>query len=195
MKRQDRRIQRTQQLLEAALLSLIKEKDFDAISVQEIIDRANVGRATFYAHYDNKEDLLESGFEGLLAALRERQREARSRRSDPDEQLLGFSRHLLAHSDEHRDIFPAMVSRRGGALIQHLLRNLLVKVVREDVRAVVSVKSGAKSVPEEAIVQFIAGGLFGLMMWWLGGKRRLSVEEVDTLFRRLAIPALKAAAS
>jgi len=88
-----------------------------------------------------------------------------------------------------------MVSRRGGALIQHLLRNLLVKVVREDVRAVVSVKSGAKSVPEEAIVQFIAGGLFGLMMWWLGGKRRLSVEEVDTLFRRLAIPALKAVAS
>ena len=193
MKRQDRRIQRTQQLLEAALLSLIKEKDFDAISVQEIIDRANVGRATFYAHYDNKEDLLESGFEGLLAALRERQREARSRGTEPDEQLLGFSRHLLAHADEHRDIFPAMVSRRGGALIQHLLRNLLVKVVREDVRAVMSVES-ARSVPEEAIVQFIAGGLFGSMMWWLGGKRRLSVEEVDGLFRRLAIPALKAAA-
>jgi AcrR family transcriptional regulator len=193
MKRQDRRIQRTQQFLEAALLSLIKEKDFDAISVQEIIDRANVGRATFYAHYDNKEDLLESGFEGLLAALRERQREARSRGTEPDEQLLGFSRHLLAHADEHRDIFPAMVSRRGGALIQHLLRNLLVKVVREDVRAVMSVES-ARSVPEEAIVQFIAGGLFGSMMWWLGGKRRLSVEVVDGLFRRLAIPALKAAA-
>jgi AcrR family transcriptional regulator len=194
MKRKDRRIQRTQQLLEAALLSLIKEKDFDAISVQEIIDRADVGRATFYAHYDNKEDLLESGFEGLLAALRQRQREARSRGSDSDEQLLGFSRHLLAHADEHRDIFPAMVSGRGGALIQHLLRNLLVKVVREDVKEVMAVKSGARSVPEEAIVQFIAGGLFGLMMWWLGGKRRLSVEDVDSLFRRLAIPALKAAA-
>jgi AcrR family transcriptional regulator len=195
MKKQDRRIQRTQQLLEAALLSLIKEKDFDVISVQEIIDRANVGRATFYAHYDNKEDLLESGFEGLLAALRERQREARSRGAKPDEQLLGFSRHLLAHADEHRDIFPAMVSRRGGALIQHLLRNLLVKVVREDVREVAAAKGGTKSVPEEAIVQFIAGGLFGLMLWWLGGKRRLSVEEVDGLFRRLAIPALRAAAS
>jgi AcrR family transcriptional regulator len=193
MKRQDRRIQRTQQLLEAALLSLIKEKEFDAISVQEIIDRANVGRATFYAHYDNKEDLLESGFEGLLAALRERQREARSGDSDPDRRLLGFSRHLLAHADEHRDIFPAMVSKRGGALIQHLLRNLLLKVVREDVKEV-AVQGGAKSVPEEATVQFIAGGLFGLMMWWLGAKRRLSVEEVDGLFRRLALPALKAAA-
>jgi tetracycline repressor-like protein len=56
-KKADRRVQRTQQLLEAALLSLIKQKPFDAISVQEIIDRANVGRATFYAHYDNKVDL------------------------------------------------------------------------------------------------------------------------------------------
>src|SRR5690349_3955430 len=71
MKAPDRRVERTRQLLEAALLSLIKEKEFEAISVQEIIDRANVGRATFYAHYDNKEDLLESGFDGLLTMLRE----------------------------------------------------------------------------------------------------------------------------
>ena len=77
-----------------------------------------------------------------------------------------------------------MVSKRGGALIQRLLRNLLVKVVREDVKAVVAAQGGARSMPEEAIVQFIAGALFGLMMWWLGGKRRLSVEEVDGLFRR-----------
>jgi AcrR family transcriptional regulator len=60
-KTKDRRVERTRQALEAALLSLLKEKEFGAISVQEIIDRANVGRATFYSHYDNKEDLLESG--------------------------------------------------------------------------------------------------------------------------------------
>ncbi len=193
MKVPDRRVERTRQLLEAALLSLIKEKEFEAISVQEIIDRANVGRATFYAHYDNKEDLLESGFDGLLTTLRERQREARSHEGTIEERLFAFSHHLLTHADEHRDIFPAMVSNRGGALIQHLLRNLLVKVVREDVRE--AAKGTARPVPEEAIVQFIAGGLFGLMMWWLGGKKRLSVVEVEALFRKLAVPALKAAAS
>lgn len=189
--RKDRRVERTQQLLQAALLSLIKEKEFDAISVQEIIDRANVGRATFYAHYDNKEDLLESGFEGLQATLKERQKEAREREGTLDEQLFAFSHHLLAHADEHREILPSMVSQRGGALIQHLLRHLLVRVVREDVNTMMP-KAGA--VPKEAIVQFIAGGLYGLMMWWLSGKRRLSVDELDRLFRTLAIPAVKAAA-
>jgi AcrR family transcriptional regulator len=189
-RRKDRRVERTEQLLEAALLSLIKEKEFDLISVQQIIDRANVGRATFYAHYENKEGQIESGFDGLLATLRERQREARES-GGGDERLFAFSRHLLAHADEHREIFPAMVSKRGGAFIQHLLRNLLVKVVRDDVRAMMG-KAG--QAPEEGVVQFIAGGLFGLMMWWLGGKRRLSVEEVDGLFRRMAIPAVKSTA-
>ena len=54
----DRRIQRTRQFLRTALLELIKEKGYDAISIEEITERANVGRATFYLHYKDKEDLL-----------------------------------------------------------------------------------------------------------------------------------------
>src|SRR5438128_1816777 len=106
IRKENRRVQRTQQLLQQALLSLIKEKAFEAISVQEIIDRANVGRGTFYAHYDNKEDLLESGFDGLQARLKERQREALARGSNLDERLFAFSHELLAHAHEHRDVFP-----------------------------------------------------------------------------------------
>ena len=54
----DRRIQRTRQSLRTALLELIKEKGYDAISIEEITERANVGRATFYLHYKDREDLL-----------------------------------------------------------------------------------------------------------------------------------------
>jgi AcrR family transcriptional regulator len=193
MKRKaDRRVQRTRQLLEQALLALIKEKAFESISVQEIIDRANVGRATFYEHYDNKEDLLQSGFNGLEARLKERQREALARGSDLDERLFAFSHELLAHAHEHRDAFPAMVGKRGGAVIQHVLRKLLVGLVREDVKSTVP-KEGTGAVPPEAIVQFLANGLFGLLVWWLNGRMRLSVEEVNGIFRQLAVPALKAA--
>src|SRR5512147_556065 len=132
-RKEDRRVRRTRDLVRGELFALIQEKGFEALSVQDIIDRANVGRATFYAHYDNKEDLLESGFDGLRVTLQERQREARSRNGNLDERLFAFSHHLLAHANEHREIFPAMVSKRGGALIQHLLHRLLVKVVRDDV--------------------------------------------------------------
>ena len=188
----DRRVRRTQQLLEQALLSLIKEKAFESISVQEIIDRANVGRATFYEHYDNKEDLLQSGFDGLEARLKERQREALACGSNLDERLFAFSHELLAHAYEHRDVFPAMVGKRGGAVIQHVLRKLLVGLVREDVKSGTP-KEGANSVPAEAIVQFLANGLFGLLVWWLNGRMRLSVEDVNAIFRQLAVPAVRAA--
>src|SRR5512146_2463362 len=192
MKRKvDRRVQRTQQLLEQALLALIKEKAFESISVQEIIDRANVGRATFYEHYDNKEDLLQSGFNGLEARLKERQREALARGGDFDERLFAFSHELLAHAHEHRDVFPAMVGKRGGTVIQHVLRKLLVGLVQEDVKAAAP-RDGTGLVPSEAIVQFLANGLFGLLVWWLNGRMRLSVEEVNEIFRQLAVPAIRA---
>ena len=55
--RKDRRIERTQQLIRAAFRSLLEEKGYETLTVQEIIDRANVGRATFYAHFDNKDCL------------------------------------------------------------------------------------------------------------------------------------------
>ena len=189
-KKPDRRVQRTEQLLRGALLSLIQEKGFETLSVQDIIDRANVGRATFYAHFDNKEDLLVSGFDNLRASLKERQREALGRRSGLDERVLGFSYEMFAHANEHRDVFLAMAGKRSHAIVQQLLYRILLDLVRDDVKATVS-RVRANSVPVEALAQFITGALFGLLMWWLNGKMRLSVEEVNTLFRQLAIPVLK----
>jgi AcrR family transcriptional regulator len=188
----DRRVQRTQQLLRGALLSLIQEKGFEALSVQDIIDRANVGRATFYAHFDNKEDLLASGIDGLRASLKERQREALSQPRSEDGRSFGFSHELFAHANEHRQVFQAMVGKRSGAVIQQLLHKMLVDLTRDEVRAITG-RDDAPSTPTEATVQFVAGGLFGLLIWWGNGKMRMPVEEVDTLFRRLAIPATKAA--
>ena len=65
-------------------------------------------------------------------------------------------------------------------------------LIRDDVKAMVP-RGGAYSVPTEAFVQFIAGALFGLLMWWLNGKMRISVEDLNAFFRRLAIPAMKTA--
>jgi AcrR family transcriptional regulator len=191
-KRRDRRVQRTQQLLRNALFSLVQEKGFESLSVQEIIDRADVGRATFYAHFDNKEDLLLSGFEDLRTLLKERQRRALSHGTSVEERIFGFSHEMLTHVNEHRHLFQAMVGKSSGAMIQSVIHKLLVDLLRDDVKAM-STRKGDRSIPTEALVEFIAGGLFGMMNSWLRGKPRLSVEELNALFRRLAIPAVRSA--
>jgi AcrR family transcriptional regulator len=187
----DRRVQRTQQLLQTALIALIQEKGYEALSVQDIIDRANVGRATFYAHFDNKEDLLVSRLEGLRVSLQAHQRQALAQATRAEDRVFAYSREMFVHVNEHRTVFRSMVGKRSGAVIQHLFHKMLVDLVREDVKALLPQKAGGAT-PHEAIVQLIAGGLFGLVLWWVDGSMKLSVEEVDTLFRRLAIPALKA---
>lgn len=189
----DRRVSRTRDLLEQALLSLIKEKSFDSISVQDIADRANVGRATFYMHYENKEDLLGSGFAGLQTTLREEQKAVRLAGGDFNAMLFGFSLRLLEHAHRHREVFPAMLGKSGGIAVQHVLRKLLTDLMREEVSAI-STRSRSSSVPAAATIEFLSSGLFGLMVWWLNGRVRHSPEEMNNIFRRLAIPVLMAAA-
>ena len=186
----DRRVQRTQQGLQTALLALIQERGYESLTVQDIIDRANVGRATFYAHFDNKEDLLVSRLDALRSSLQARQREAR-RTSRREDQTFAYSHEMFVHVDEHRTVFRSMVGKRSGAIIQQLFHKMLVDLVREDVRVLAPPKAAAGR-PIEAVTHLIAGGLFGLILWWVDGPAKLSVDDVDTLFRRLAMPALKA---
>ncbi|WP_161596228.1 TetR/AcrR family transcriptional regulator [Rhodanobacter glycinis] len=190
---EDRRIQRTRQLLRGSLLALVREKGFEAVSVQEIADRANVGRSTFYAHYSDKEELLLHGFDELRALLRQRQREARSRPGERSAQLFGFSRELFEHVGHHRDVFHAMVGKRSGAAVQQRLQNLVIDLVRDDVKLALP-PSRAKATQREPLVRFIAGALFGLLAWWLDEQPNLSPDDMDRSFRQLAAPALDAAA-
>ncbi len=195
MRREDRRVQRTRQLLQGALLSLIREKGFEALTVQDIIDRANVGRATFYAHFDNKEDLLVAGMEQFRTSIRDLQRRLLKEAGGGSiDRAFLFSRELFAHASEHRDVFRAMLGSHGGVVVQRLFQKILTELIREEVKAAAIPRGGAAAVPTEATVQYIAAGLWGLVSWWADAKMRVSIDEMDGVFRRLAIAALKASA-
>ena len=74
----DRRVRKTRQLLREALMELTLERGYDHVTIQDILDRADVGRSTFYAHYHDKDDLLVSEFETGRAATRRRRRQPTS---------------------------------------------------------------------------------------------------------------------
>jgi len=110
----DRRIQKTKNLLHEALGSLIREKPYDTIVVQEILDRANVGRSTFYMHFRDKDELLVSGIRDMLRSSRSATEPARARRGDP----LWFSAPFFAHIEQHRRTSTARMGAGGRSVVR-----------------------------------------------------------------------------
>src|SRR5512145_1813977 len=111
----DRRVRRTKDMLRGALLALIKEKGYERITVQEIIDRADVGRSTFYAHFRDKEDLLVYGLEEL--------REPFGSTPVGNRRGAGGSPSLAVfeHFARYNDVWSAMARRRGAEVfVRHL---------------------------------------------------------------------------
>jgi len=101
----DRRAARTRKALHLALMSLILRKDYEAITIQDIIDEADVGRSTFYGHYTGKEDLLRSGFETLRSELTDARRHAPARRDGSQDEPLGFSLAMFEHASRYTETY------------------------------------------------------------------------------------------
>ena len=137
--------------------------------------------------------MFASGFDDLRASLRAYQRNIRLAPRNEDRRVLAFSDEMFAHANEYREVFGAMVGKRSGATVQRLLHKLLTDLVREDVKRIVP-RAGGNAESTEAIVQFVGAGMLGLLVWWLDRKAQLSTDDINTLFRRLALPVLKSAA-
>jgi AcrR family transcriptional regulator len=187
----DRRAARTRRTLHKALMSLILRKGYEAITVQDIIDEADIGRSTFYTHYTGKEDLLRSGFQKLRAELSEAQCADQAKTDRPEREALVFSRAMFEHALGYADIYRALVGGRGGLVAVNEIRQVLSELVRKEVSAGLN---GA-GVPRELVVQLIVSALLTVLTWWLERKPRLPAPQVDAMFRRLVINGIGAPSS
>src|SRR5262250_2271788 len=127
----DRRIQKTKNLLHEALGSLIREKPYDTIVVQEILDRANVGRSTFYMHFRDKDELLVSGIHDMLGSLHTPPGSPSS--GKPYERIVRFSLSIFEHIYQHRRTGAAMMGARGRAVVHDHLQTVVAKQIANDV--------------------------------------------------------------
>lgn len=182
-KAHDRRVLRTRTALRDALISLIEERGWDAIGVNDLCDRADVGRSTFYTHFADKEDLLVSGFDDLRKLI------AGSRPSAARPGVaLAFSAPLLDHAFENRLLFRALLGKRSGLVIQRRFRELVIDLTESELR---STQPAPGLAP---LVRYIAGAFFELVTWWLDSPRPLEPKEVEALFQRLTSRVVAAAA-
>jgi AcrR family transcriptional regulator len=181
----DRRVARTRRALREAFVALVVERGWDAVSVQDVCERADVGRSTFYTHFADKEELVAGGLDDLRRALRAA-RGAPGAGADGGE-LFAFLPGLLEHAHEHRALFRAIVGRRGGQLIQARFRELVLRLVREDLEA-----RPPGALPVGAAAAAVAGALLELMTWWLSVREPMPPVELERLARRLVAPMVAA---
>jgi len=181
----DRRVARTRKALHHALISLILKKDYEAITIEEICDVADVGRSTFYAHYTSKDDLHRSGIEHLRRALVDRQKEAQANPARLDSGGLTFSRTLFEHAHAHKDLFRALAGSRGGAIALASISKIIADVVRDELAASAASNS-PDVVPREFVAQYVVGACMAVLTWWLDKGAKLPPQRVDAMFHRLA---------
>lgn len=177
--RQDRRVRRTKQRLHTALMSLIVEQGYDKTTVQDLIDRADVGRSTFYAHYETKDDLLVSGLDRLTSDIQLHMTDDPSA-AEAILPSLGIFRHVAGQ----RGLFKALIGSRGIDLVHRASLDALT----ERARSAIDRRSAAgeqTDIPPDVRAAFVAGSLLALLVWWLDNDMPHPPEHMAAMFELL----------
>ena len=182
----DRRSQRTQRILHEALMSLMQEKRYDDITVQNIIDQADVGRSTFYAHFQDKEDLMTRGLMRLMQIMSEMVSES----SVTGEERLLPTRELFEHVQENQDLFRGIVNGRGLELFFEKGQEFWIQKLTADLQARLP-EGRQPAVPIPVLAQFVAGTFVTMLRWWLDNRMPYSPKEMDDMLQRLIQPAVQ----
>jgi len=195
----DRRVLRTRKALRSALLELIKEKGYDSIAVEEITQRANLGRATFYLHYKDKEDLLVDEFNEIvnerartisaipfsdwLPALENSDHTTENKLATP---LLMAFQHVANHADLYKVLLKNEKSDRTleriRKIISQAITEFIQKKLEDDPIPILF------EVPIDLLAAYFSGGLLSCVDWWFEQDLSYTPEEMTRMFQRLFFP-------
>ena len=181
----DRRVEKTERLLREALGSLIHEKRYDAIAVREILERADVGRSAFYAHFADKDALLVASIRHVLSDLPSRPLPPSARRLTP---FVGFSHGLFEHIERVRHTGTAMKGKQGRAIVHHHLRHVLLEALTEAFTR--TPLPGSNRIPPGVLAEHVISTFLVVVNWWVDSDSRLSAREADDMFLALVLPTL-----
>ena len=179
----DRRVRRTRRALQKTLVDLILEQGYDAVTIEEITDRADLGRTTFYLHYKDKEELLMHAIDticedflethsSLLAQIDSPENALKQLRYNLDERILY---HIFAHARENANLYKVMLRGEGGAKATRRFANVIQD---ETVKRLKQIKGLEIKVPIEIFAVYFSGTIMEMVTWWLEENQPYPIEEM-----------------
>jgi AcrR family transcriptional regulator len=173
--RHARRRAQTRSLLVESALQLVLERGYEAITIQDITDRADLGRGTFYIHFKDKEEAIWASFEGLFRQLEQSAHRQLDRRT-PQVEYYGLL-NIFQHAAAHRDLYRVMLGGQGSARLAGRAQDYLAGIFLTDIRAAPPPEQDFH-LPEEFEAQYLVGVLARLLYWWLETPQDYTAEQM-----------------
>lgn len=192
---EDRRVRRTKKQLKNALIELIAERGYDGVSVQEILDRADVGRTSFYTYFRSKEDLLLRSLDDLGSLFDNPPDEAKKgekvgispHNTKGVPKTIGgtadFSHFLFLHLEENRRLARILLGRGGIPIVREHIRKQFLEYFKNRLQR--NDSNRITPFEREGTAIFASGALLSLILWWLDMDRPATPAKMGELFERL----------
>ncbi|HEY2981866.1 MAG TPA: TetR/AcrR family transcriptional regulator [Anaerolineales bacterium] len=189
MMKPDRRVQRTRELLQKALIELISEIGYDGVTIQDIVDRANVGRTTFYLHYTNKDELFMSCHEAIASEFRIGPLHPLSREDLLSPEAPPGMTSAYRHLEKARALLYSIFQGKDGLLILRRIRDWSAREIEASLHSAFA--EADSSIPFDVLANYLAGAQLALVQWWLEKRQPHTLEKLAQTFHRLQRAAIQ----
>ena len=186
----DRRQEKTRKAIFDAFSELLSQKSYHKITVQEIIDTANIGRTTFYDHFETKDDLLKALCEELFGHIISSAADCThthglySSGNAPESVFC----HLLQHLQENDNNILGLLSCESSEIFLRYFKVSLNGLVQS--QFVNQNRKRNTDIPQDFLINHISGSFVEMVLWWVRGRMRQTPPELDRYFRAVIEPIL-----
>lgn len=175
MDMQDRRVKRTQNLLAKALIALSLEKGYEAVTIRDITERADIGYATFFRHYHDKDALLHDVLDVVLAELM-----ALLLPSSVGGDSTALGTLIFSYVQDHEEIIRVLVGSRGSSsLLHHMIETGTQSILSQN-----TPQEDSPVPPEIAAYHWISATI-NMIQWWLEHDMPYSPAHMGTIYHEL----------
>lgn len=177
----DRRQQKTKIAIHSAMTNLLKKKKFEALTVQDIIDEANIGRSTFYSHFETKEQLLEEICNEMFSHVFAQELTPKKSHdfSSRHEDITGRLAHILYHIQDHKGNIKAILDSEAEKVFVQYFSEYLEQTFADDIRHITA------KVPEDFKRRFFTESFITSIKWWIETGMKLSPEEMVECYKKM----------
>ena len=186
----DRRQLKTRDAIFEAFGNLLSRKSFSSITVQDIIDKANVGRTTFYAHFQTKDQLLKELCIDMFShvfsdSLSTEDTHDFSRDAGNPQAMIT---HVLYHLLENKRNIIGILTFEGGELFYGFFKQFFNELMSKHLVSGLGVKK--RNIPQDFLINHISSSFVGMVQWWISNKLEQSPEELSNYFMAVIEPIL-----